>query len=44
MLGPVSKAYPGPRVNLDIFADDDVQFNINCPAAPTSNDRGLGMK
>ncbi|KAH7303980.1 Chloroperoxidase [Stachybotrys elegans] len=42
VLGPASLVHPGPRINLDNFADDAVQFRINCPAAPTRNDRGVG--
>lgn len=42
MLGPAQRQHPGPRIDLDNLADDAVQFIINCPAAPTRNDRGVG--
>ncbi|EXA28548.1 hypothetical protein BFJ63_vAg18201 [Fusarium oxysporum f. sp. narcissi] len=42
VLGPTRKEHPGPRIDLDMFADDAVQFKINCLAAPTRDDRRVG--
>lgn len=43
VLEPTKKHYPGlDRIDLDMLAGDAVQYDINCPAAPTRNDRELG--
>ncbi|KAI1200182.1 Chloroperoxidase [Nemania serpens] len=43
VLEPTKKHYPGlDRIDLDMLAGDPVQYDINCPAAPTRNDRELG--
>ncbi|KAI2602752.1 Chloroperoxidase [Hypoxylon sp. NC1633] len=43
VLEPTKRHYPGlDRIDLDMLAGDAVQYDINCPAAPTRNDRTLG--
>ena len=42
MLSPTRKEHPSARIDLDMFADDAVQFKVNCLAAPTRDDRGVG--
>ncbi|KAI8246614.1 hypothetical protein K4K55_005905 [Colletotrichum sp. SAR 10_96] len=42
VVSPTSQLHPGPRIDLDNFNDDPVQFIVNCIAAPTRNDRGMG--
>ncbi|MCJ1288727.1 hypothetical protein MMC34_000256 [Xylographa carneopallida] len=43
VLDPTFEAHGWPSyIDLDFFNDDAVQNNINCPAAPTRNDRDIG--
>ncbi|KAI1324960.1 Chloroperoxidase [Xylariaceae sp. FL0255] len=43
VLEPTRRHHSGvDRINLDMLADDAVQYDTNCPAAPTRNDRELG--
>ncbi|KAJ8127451.1 heme-thiolate peroxidase [Lasiodiplodia mahajangana] len=43
VLEGTKKHYPGvDRIDLDMLAGDAVQYDINCPAAPTRSDRALG--
>ncbi|KAI1271125.1 Chloroperoxidase [Xylaria sp. FL0933] len=43
VLEPTKRHYPGlDRIDLDMLAGDAVQYDINCPAAPTRNDREVG--
>lgn len=43
VLEPTKKNHPGlDRIDLDMLMDDNMQYDINCPAAPTRNDRDIG--
>ncbi|MCJ1388167.1 hypothetical protein MMC18_001012 [Xylographa bjoerkii] len=43
VLDPTFEAHGWPpHIDLDFFNDDSVQNNINCPGAPTRNDRDIG--
>lgn len=43
VLHPLFASHGNPkRIDLDMLADDASQYHVNCPAAPTRNDRGMG--
>lgn len=43
VLAPTKGNHPGlDRIDLDMLADEKVQYETNCPAAPTRNDREVG--
>ena len=43
VLAPTFALHGWPEaIDLDMFNDDSVQYAVNCPAAPTRNDRQTG--
>ncbi|KAI9690935.1 MAG: hypothetical protein M1822_008555 [Bathelium mastoideum] len=43
VLEPTRQNHPGlDRIDLDMLADEKMQYETNCPAAPTRNDREIG--
>ena len=43
VLAPTFALHNWPdSIDLDMFNDDVVQYAVNCPAAPTRNDRQTG--